>query len=104
MGGEEFDGFAYGHVENVAYVLAFELHFEYVVLETLAVTCLAGQHDVGHELHLHCYLACTLAFLASSAVGVEREELRCEAHLLCQWLFGHEVSYGVVCLHVGGRV
>ena len=68
------------------------------------MACLALQHEVGHELHLDGDDAGTLALVAASAVGIEREVLRCEAHLLCQWLLGEEVANGVVGLDVGGRV
>ena len=41
----------------------------------------AFENEVGHELHFHRDDSRPLAFFASAALGVEREILRCVAHL-----------------------
>ena len=80
--GEELDRLVYSHVEYVMDILPLVSHLEYVVLEAFAVTCLAFEFEVGHELHLDGYRASTLAFLTASALGIEGEMLWREAHLL----------------------
>ena len=101
---KELDGFRDGHIQHVVDVLAVVFHVEDVALETLPVAGLALQFQVGHELHLHRDHACALAFLASSSVGVEREVLGRESHLLRECLLGKKLADGIVGFHVGGRV
>ncbi len=60
--------------------------------------------EVSHKLHLDGYVSSSLAFLASSALGIEGEELWGESHLLGEWLVGKEGADGIVCLQIGGRV
>ena len=79
---EELDSLADGHVQDVVNVLALELYIQNVVLEPLAVTSLALQHKVGHELHLNGYHARALTLVAASSVGIKREILAGESHLL----------------------
>ena len=74
------------------------------MLETLALTSLAGQREVCHKLHLDGNISRTLTFLASSAFGIEREVLRRKSHLLSQWLVGKKGTYRIVRLQIGGRV
>ena len=78
---EELDSLGNGHVQNVVDVLSLELYVEDFTLETLSVTFFTFQHEIGHELHFHRDDSRTLAFFASAALGVEREILRCIAHL-----------------------
>ena len=101
---KEFDGLADGHVEHVVDVLAFVSDVENVALEPLPVAGVAHQFQIGHELHFHGNDTCALAFLASSSVSIEGEELRTESHLLGEGLFGKQLANGVVGLHVGCRV
>ncbi len=101
---EELDGLGDGHIEDVVDILATIAHIENVVLEAVAVTGFALQHEVGHKLHLDGDDTGTLALVAATAVGIEREILTGEAHLLGQGLVGKEVANGVVGLDIGGGV
>ena len=74
---------------------AFEAH---------AVASLAGQDEVCHELHLHLHRAFALTLVAASAVGIEGEESRRHAHLLCQGLRSHESADFIVGLDVRDRI
>ena len=58
------------------------------MLETVPVTGLTLEHEVGHELHLDGDDACALTLLTAATLGVEGEILRRESHLLGQGLFG----------------
>ena len=79
-------------------------HVENILLEAASVTGVALQYQVCHELHLYSHHSCSLALLASAALGVEREVLRRESLLLCERLVGKELADGVVGFHVCGRV
>ena len=79
---EKLHCLAHGHVEHVGDILAMEAHIQHLRLEPRAVAALAGQDDVGHELHLDGNLAGTLAFVTSASVGIEGEVLGGIAPLL----------------------
>ena len=70
----------------------------------MTMTSLALQHDIGHELHLDGDDASTLTLLTTATLGIKREILGGEAHLLGQGLIGKEVANGIVGLDVGGRI
>ena len=57
-------------------------HVEDVFLETMAVTGFTLQDEVGHELHLYRDDTGSLTLLTTTTLGVEREILWREAHLL----------------------
>ena len=78
---EEFQCFRDSQVQDIVDIQAFESHVEDVVLKPVSVTGFTLQHEVGHELHLHGDYTGALTFIASSAVGIEREILRRKAHL-----------------------
>ena len=101
---EELDGFRNRHVEHVEDVLAIVLNVEHIALEALAVTTFALENQIGHELHLNRDDTRAFAFLASAAVGIEREVLGGETHLLGQGLVGKELADGIVSLHVRGGI
>ena len=52
-GVEEFPGFFYGHIQHLADVFAFVLHFEGFAVVAFAVAHFAGHIHVGQEVHLH---------------------------------------------------
>ena len=81
-----------------------EHHIEDLLLEPVPVTGLALEHEVGHELHLNGDHSGSFTLLTASTLGVEREILGCEAHLLRQGLFGEEVADGIVGLDIGGGI
>ena len=71
VGLEELDGLGDGHIQDIVDILALVFHVQDIVLETLAVTGFALQHEVGHELHLDGDSAGTLTLVAASAIGIE---------------------------------
>src|SRR5580692_6870209 len=73
MAGEEVDGLAYGHVQDVMDVLALVLHLEDGGLVARGVALLAGELDVGEELHLDGDGAIAFADIAAAAGDVEAE-------------------------------
>ena len=101
---EEINGIVDGHVEHVGNILAVEPHFEDVALEALAMAMLALKNEVGHKLHLDGDDACSLTFIAASAIGIEGEILGGEAHLMRQGLVGIEVADGIIGLDIGGGI
>ena len=100
---EEFDGLVDGHFEDVVYVFSLETHVEDFLFETLAMTGLTFEDEVGggHELHLDADGAIALTFRTAAALGVEAEGGGLEAQLLGEGLRGHEFAYLVVCLDIG---
>ena len=101
---EELYRLVHGHVQHIIDVLSSVVYLQDIVLEPLALACLAGKGEVSHKLHLDGYVSSSLAFLASSALGIEGEELWGESHLLGEWLVGKEGADGIVCLQIGSRV
>ncbi len=72
-GGEELDAFLDRHVEHVGDRLALELHLQRLAVVALAVADVAGDVDVGQEVHLDLDDAVALAGLAAAALDVEGE-------------------------------
>ena len=70
---EKGDGVVHGHVQDVGDVAVVVLYFQNLLLEPLAAAALAGEVDVGHELHFDLDLPFALAHLAAPAVHVEGE-------------------------------
>src|SRR4029077_16786151 len=76
---EEAERFAARHVEHLIDAPAAILHLEHLRLEALALALLAGDEDVGEELHLDLHFAFPLARFAAPAGDVEREVARGQA-------------------------
>ena len=62
-----------GHVEDVGDALALELHLQRLAIVALAVADVAGDVDVGEEVHLDLDQAVAGAGLAAAALDVEAE-------------------------------
>src|SRR5690606_38394842 len=73
MGGEELTRFADGQPQNIGDVLAAVAYFQRGLIEALALALVAGDVNVGQEVHLHLAYAVALARLATAAFGVEGE-------------------------------
>ena len=101
---KELDCLVHRHVQHVADGAVAEGHVQRVAREAFAVASLAGERDVGHELHLDGDGAFAFAFLAAPAGRVEREEAGVVAHLLGQLLLSEQLAYLVKGFQVGGRV
>ena len=93
---EELYRLVHGHVQHIIDILSSVVYLQDIVLEPLALACLAGKGDICHKLHFDGYVSSSLAFLASSALGIEGEELWGESHLLGEWLVGKEDRKSVV--------
>src|SRR3954468_1011587 len=61
------------HVEHVGDRVALELHLERLAVVARAVAHVAGDVDVGQEVHFDLYEAVALARLAPPALDVEAE-------------------------------
>ena len=72
-GGEEIDAFFDGHVEHIGDGLALEGDIERFAVVALAVADVAGDVDIGQEVHLDLDDAIALAGFAAAALDVERE-------------------------------
>src|SRR3989442_869931 len=70
---EELEGLVDGHVEDFGDVLAFVVDVERLAVVALALAHVAGDVDVGQEVHLDLHEAVALARLAAPALDVERE-------------------------------
>ncbi len=70
---EEFDRVLDRHVEHVGDAPALELHLQRLAVVALAVADVAGDVDVGQEVHLDLEHAVALAGLAAAALDVEAE-------------------------------
>ncbi len=104
MAGEEVNGFADGHVEDVVDVLALVLHLEHGGLVAGAVAFFAGELDVGEELHLDGDGAVAFADVAAAAGHVEGERAGGEVLAAGVGLRGEELADGVEGLDVGDGV
>ena len=102
--GEELTRLAHGHGQHVRDVLAPVLHLQGLGVVALALAGLAGDVDVGQEVHLDLDLAVALARLAPAALDVEGEPaglVAARARLLGP---GEDLADLVENLGVGGRV
>jgi hypothetical protein len=70
---EEVERLLHGHVEHVGDGLVPEQHVERFAVVALALADVAGDVDVGQEVHLDLDDAVALARLAAPALDVERE-------------------------------
>ena len=72
-GGEEFLGFFHGHVEHVGDGFAAEFHIQSFAIIALALAGIAGDIDIGQEVHLNLDDAIALAGFAAPALHIEAE-------------------------------
>src|SRR5690606_9205520 len=72
-GGEEARSLFNRHVQNVGYALALEDDFQRLTVVALALADVAGDVDVGQEVHLDLDDAVALTGLAAAALDVEAE-------------------------------
>ncbi len=72
-GGEEARRLFDRHVQNVGYALALEDDFQRLAIVAFAFADVAGDVDVGQEVHLDLDYAVALAGLAAAALDVEAE-------------------------------
>ena len=70
---EEFHRVLDGHVEHVGDAVALELHLQRFAIVARAVADVAGDIDVGEEVHLDLEHAVALAGFAAAALDVEAE-------------------------------
>ena len=70
-GGEELRTFLDGHIEHVGDRLALEQHLQRLAIVALAMAHIAGDINVGQEVHLDLDHAVALAFFAAPALDVE---------------------------------
>jgi hypothetical protein len=103
-GGEELDAFLDRHVEHVGDRLALEGDVERLAVVALAVADVAGDVDVGQEVHLDLDDAVALAGLAAAALDVEGEAARLVAARLGLRQAGEPVADRREGAGIGGRV
>src|SRR5260221_1546168 len=73
---ENLGGFINRHIKNVGYALAFEQDFQGLSVIAVALPDVAGDIDIGQEVHLDLDQAIALAGLAAAALDVEIEPTR----------------------------
>src|SRR5690554_2926068 len=89
---EELEPLVHRHVEHVGDRLAADLHLEGLAVVPRALADLAGDVDVGEEVHLDLDRAVALARLAAAALDVEREAAGLVAALARLGRPGEEVA------------
>src|SRR4029078_2775706 len=72
-GAEEFGAFRDRHVEDIGDRLVLELDLERLAIVALAVAGIAGDIDIGQEVHLDLDDAVALAGFAAPAFHIEGE-------------------------------
>ena len=102
--GKEAQRLLHRHLQHIMNVLALVQNLKNFGLVTGAVALLAGQLDVGQELHLHGHRAVTLAGIASAARHVEGKVPRRERKPLGLRLRGKELPHQIEAFDVGNRV
>ena len=103
-GGEEVLGLLDRHVEHVGDRLALELHLQRLAVVALALADVAGDVDVGQEVHLDLDDAVALAGLAAAALDVEGEAAGLVAARLGLGQAGEPFADRREGAGVGGRV
>src|SRR5271155_4885535 len=101
---EEAQSLFHGEVKNFVDALALVLDLEDAGLVAGAAAFLAGQFNIGEELHLDGDGAITFADIAASAGDVEGEVSGGVTAALGFGLRGEELADGVEGLDVGDRV
>ena len=97
-------GFLDGHVEHVGDGLVLELDLERLAVVALALAHIAGDVDVGQEVHLDLDDAVALAGFAAAALDVEGEAARLVAARLGFGQAGEPFADGREGAGVGRRV
>ena len=72
-GAEEFGGFVDGHVQHIGDGLVLELDVQRFTVVALSVAGIAGDIDIGQEVHLDLDDAIALAGFAAATLDVEGE-------------------------------
>ena len=70
-GFKKVGGFLHGHVQHIGNGLALEMDFQGFAVITLALAHIAGDVDVGQEVHLDFNQAVAGASFATPALDVE---------------------------------
>jgi hypothetical protein len=104
LAGEEAQRLLDRHLQHVVNVLALVLDIEDLGLIARAVAVLAGQLDVGQELHFDGDRAVALAGVAAAAGHVEGKMARREREPLGLGLRGKELANQVEALDVGDGI
>src|SRR6185437_1613625 len=78
---EEANGFVHREIQYIVNVPAIHGDIQYLGLEALAATFIAGNEDVGHEDHFHGEVTRALTGFTPSAGDVEAEGARGVASL-----------------------
>ena len=102
--GEELVRLRYGHRQHVGDARVAEADLERVLVVAAALAHLAGDGDVGQELHLDLHVPVALASLAPPALHVEREAPRHIAARLRLRQRREELADGRERARVGGGV
>ena len=101
MLGEEVHGLIDAQLQQLGDIRPAVLDLEELLAEALAAAGLAGEVDIGHELHLDSDLTSALTGLAASALLIEAEVIGLVAHLLRQGEARVEVTDGIEGTDVG---
>ena len=103
-GVKEFAGVFDGHVQHFADVLAFVFHFQGFAVVAFAVADVAGDVDIGQEVHFHLDHTVALAGFAAAALDVEAEAAGLVAACSGFLGAGKQVAHGGEDAGVGGGV
>lgn len=101
---EKLRRFVDGHLEHLVDVFPFVADFQGLSVKPPAVTDIAGDVDIGKEMHLNLYGTVPLAVLAAPTFDIEAETSGLVATGLRLWQRGVEVSDGAEYPDVGGRI
>ena len=104
LAGKEAQRLLDGQVEHLVDVLPFVLHLQHGGFVAGSIALLAGQLDVGEELHLHRDRAIALADVAAASRHIKGEVAGGVSPALGLGLGGKELPDGVEGLDVGDRI
>jgi hypothetical protein len=94
----------HGHVQHVGDALAAELHLQRFAVVALALAGVAGDVDVGQEVHLDLDDAVALAGLAAAAFTLKEKRPGLVAARAAVRQLGEPVADGGEEAGIGGRV
>ena len=102
--GKNFSCFANLHVEQFRHIFSLPAHFERVFSKTAATADIAGQPDVGQEIHVQPSRAVSFAGFAATTSHVETKSPRLPAAFLRLWQHREKLANIVPNLDVGGGI
>jgi hypothetical protein len=70
---KKFNGFIHTQLQHLVNILSLVLYFKHFFLEFFSLAYLAGQVNIGKELHFNNFFAFTFAGIATATIHIKRK-------------------------------